>query len=128
VDACALLNASDVATVIGSPNSGAVPSTGMNPDTSECSWTQEIASPYSFKAIHLNVSAANTAAGDQLPPPGLGTPPPVPGIGAGARMILVGTIEFPAGGRACQVQVVGLVDDAAKQAAITLAGLVRSRA
>jgi hypothetical protein len=100
---------------------------GKNPDTSECTWSRETTNPYSYKAIKLNVSEANTAAGDQLPPPSLGTPPPVSGIGGGARMILVGAIDFPAGDRACEVQVIGLADDVAKQAAITLAGLVRGR-
>jgi hypothetical protein len=127
VNACSLLSASEVTAVIG-PNDGAKPTAGKNPDTSECTWSHETTSPPSLKAIRLNVSEADTASGDQVPPPALGTPPPVSGVGSGARLLLVGTLEFPAGDRVCEVQVTGLGDDAAKQAAIQLAGLVRGRA
>ncbi len=73
VNACSLLTAGDVTAVIGA-NGGGVPTTGGLPDTSGCTWSRETASPYSFKAIRLNVSEASTARGDQLPPPALGTP------------------------------------------------------
>jgi hypothetical protein len=126
-DACALLTDAEVTEVIGT-HDGAVPVTGSAPDTSGCTWDHPGNNPTDAKKITLNVSESNTAAGDRLAPPAVGTPPPVPGVGGGARLILVGTLEFPAGGRACSVQVTGLDDDTANRAVAKLAGLVRGRA
>ena len=120
IDACSLLSADDVSTLLGTSVEGKP--TGTDPSLAGCIWEN----PTSYESISVEIGAPNTAANNTLPPPEpgfpeVGTPGP-----DGMRFLGNGLVEFAAAGRSntVQVAVLSMSGEAANAAAVELANKV----
>ncbi|MCT7661832.1 DUF3558 domain-containing protein [Mycobacterium deserti] len=117
IDACALVSAEDIATMLGVHVEGK--STTSDPRLPGCIWEN----PSSYESISVEIGSSNTAVNNTLPPPEpgfpeLGTPGP-----DGMRFLGNGVVEFVAGSRLnmVQVAVLSMAGDEADTAAVELA-------
>ena len=120
IDACSLLSAGDVSTLLGTSVEGKP--TGTDPSLAGCIWEH----PTSYESVSVEIGAPNTAANNTLPPPEpgfpeVGTPGP-----DGMRFLGNGLVEFAAAGRSntVQIAVLSMSGDAANAAAVELANKV----
>lgn len=120
IDACALLNADDVAKVIGARVDGR--SGSSDPSSPVCVWEN----PSTYTSVSVTVGAPGTAPDDALPPlaPGFDVREGPDGI----RFPLAGMAEFAADSRLSNVQVAvpSLPADQVDAAAVDFAQKVRA--
>ena len=123
IDACRLINADDVAKVLGKQIEGRP--TGTNPDTPGCMWENQD----SFESVSLEIGNPGTAINGTLPPPEAGLPQVGRPGPDGMVFLGNGMVEFAAGGRSntLQVAVVNKPGGAADDAAVDLARKVGSQ-
>jgi hypothetical protein len=114
IDACSLLSADDIATLLQAPVTGQP--NGVGTELPGCSWRN----PSTYESVSLQIGNPGTVVNGTLAPiePGLATPGP-----DGMRFLGSGMVEFPAGGRSntVQVAVVRMSGDEANGAAVELA-------
>jgi hypothetical protein len=117
IDACSLLSAEDVSTLLGISLEGK--STTTDPRLAGCIWEN----PESYESVSVEIGNSGTAVNGTLPPPEpgfpeVGTPGP-----DGMRFLGNGVVEFVAGGRSntVQVAVLSMAGEEANAAAVDLA-------
>ncbi|WP_197694222.1 hypothetical protein [Mycobacterium sp. 852002-40037_SCH5390672] len=118
IDACSMLSAQDVSSILGVSVSGK-PGAPKDPRMGGCTWQNTSTE----ESITLEISQPGTALHNTLPPPEAGFPNPAKPGPDGMRLLGNGTVEFAAGNRdnTLQVAVLRLSADQANSAAIELA-------
>ncbi len=123
IDACALVSAEEIASLMGTPTVGEA--TGDNPEMPGCIWEN----PDTFESVSVEIGSPNTAADDTLPPPQPGVSDPTTPGPDGMRFLGNGVVEFAAAERANTVQVAvnSLRGEDADNAAVDLARQISSQ-
>jgi hypothetical protein len=117
IDACALLSAQDISTVLGTTVAGQATST--DPEVPGCKWEN----PSTYESVSLEIGNPGTAQHNTLPPPDPGSPDVGTPGPDGMRYLGGGQVVFAAGNRSntVQVAVLRMSSDEANAAAVDLA-------
>lgn len=119
IDACSLLSAEDVSTLLGVTVEGKSTTMADYPDAPGCMWEN----PANSESITVEIGGTDTAVNGTVPPPEPGFPElRTPGPD-GMMLLGNGSVEFAAGGRdnTVQVAVLSMLGDEADAAAVELA-------
>jgi hypothetical protein len=122
LDACALVSAADISTLLGVTVDGR--STTTDPDMPGCIWEN----PASEESVSVEIGNEETALNNILPPPEPGFPDLTTPGPEGMRFLGSGSVEFAAGGRSntVQVAVLRMLGDEANAAAVNLAKKIQA--
>ena len=123
IDACTLIDADQVATLLGAPVEGRP--TGTDPDMPGCIWEN----PQTYESVSVEIGKPDTAINGTLPPPEPGFPDPTTPGPDGMRFLGSGSVEFAAGKRSntVQVAVLSMLAEEADHAAVDLARQISSQ-
>lgn len=126
IDACTLIPAATVTTLIG-PNGGGVARTSLTGRDAVCDWKNSTTQGL----VILSIGAPGTAAGGALPPVGANVAEFYSPLPDGMRQYGVDKVEFVAGDRLCSARVASdplrPTTEKDRDAAIALARDVRGR-
>ena len=123
IDACTLIDADQVATLLGAPVEGRP--TGTDPDMPGCIWEN----PQTYESVSVEIGKSDTAIDGTLPPPEPGFPDPTTPGPDGMRFLGSGSVEFAAAKRSntVQVAVLSMLAEEADHAAVDLARQISSQ-
>jgi Protein of unknown function (DUF3558) len=121
VDACALIDDTEVRSLIGTHDRTPTPG-NTGGDGGGCTWENQT----DYTSVSVDIGRSGSAAGGTLPmwDPAMGPERPLPD---GMRSLSGGSVDFVAGDRYSNVQVARVRGDADEQKAIELAQKVRAQ-